>query len=82
MSVNARIKYTKAVLTYKALISMTPEYITQLLTPMSETHTFNLRSAENGTLLVPLSHTKLFHEFFFLFVAKNVEFSACKNQEL
>ena len=52
LSVNARIKYNKAVLTYKALNKMTPEYITQLITPMSETHTLNLRSAENGTLLV------------------------------
>ena len=30
LSVNARIKYNKAVLTYKALNKMTPEYITQL----------------------------------------------------
>ena len=64
LSVNARIKYNKAVLTYKALNKMTPEYITQLLTPMSETHTLNLRSVKNGTLLVPLSRTKLFHDSF------------------
>ena len=42
----------------------TPEYITQLSTPMSETHTLNLRSVKNGTLLVPLSRTKLFHDSF------------------
>ena len=64
LSVNARIKYNKAVLTYKALNKMTPEYTTQLLTPMSETHTLNLRSVENDTLLVPLSRTKLFYDSF------------------
>ena len=69
-------------LTYKAFNKMTPEYITQLLTPMSETHTLNLRSVKNGTLLVPLLRTKLFHDSFFLFGAENVEFSACRNQKL
>ena len=34
MPVESRINYNKAVLTYKALNNMTPDYITKLLTPM------------------------------------------------
>lgn len=55
-----RIDYNKAVLTYKALNNMAPEYITNLLTPMSQAHSLNLRSAVNGTLYVPKSRTSLF----------------------
>ena len=39
---------------------MAPEYITKLLTPMSEAHSLNLRSAVNGTLYVPKSRTALY----------------------
>ncbi|MCG8047471.1 MAG: reverse transcriptase domain-containing protein, partial [Candidatus Thiodiazotropha endolucinida] len=52
-SVASRIKYNTAILTYKALNNMTPEYINKLLTPMSQIHTLNLISASNGTLYVP-----------------------------
>ena len=47
--------YDKAVLTYKVLNSMTPDYITRLLTPMSKIHSLNLRSGENDALYVPFS---------------------------
>ena len=60
MSVDSRIKYNKAVFTYKALNNMTPEYITKLLTPMSQTHSLNLRSGETGALYVPFSRTVLY----------------------
>ena len=60
LPMGSRIKYNKAVLTYKALNNMTPEYITKLLTPMSQTHSLNLRSGENGTLYVPLSRTTVY----------------------
>ena len=59
MSVESRIKYNKAVFTYEAINNMTPDYITQLLTPMSQTHSLNLRSGETGALYVPFSHTAL-----------------------
>ena len=60
MSVESRIKYNKAVLTYYALSNMTPDYITELLTPMSQTHSLNLRSGETGALYVPFSRTALY----------------------
>ena len=60
LPMGSRIKYNKAVLTYKALNNMTPEYITKLLTSMSQTHSLNLRSGENGTLYVLLSRTTVY----------------------
>ena len=39
---------------------MTQDYITRLLTPMSQTHSLNLRSGENGTLYVPFSRIMLY----------------------
>ena len=39
-----RIDYNKAVLTYRALNNLTPAYITNLLKPMSQVHSLNLRS--------------------------------------
>ena len=47
LPVGKRIDYNKAVLTYKALNNMAPEYITKLLAPMSEAHSLNLQSAVN-----------------------------------
>ena len=52
-----RIDYNKAVLTYRALNNLTPAYITNLLKPMSQVHSLNLRSSENGSLYVPKSRT-------------------------
>lgn len=63
-SVASRIKYNKAILTYKALNDMTPEYISTMLTPISQTHSLNLRSGDNGTLYLPLSRTALYRGSF------------------
>ena len=38
LPVGKRIDYNRVVLTYKALNNMAPEYITKLLTPLSEAH--------------------------------------------
>ena len=62
--INNRLTYNKAVLTYKALNKLTPEYITNLLKPVSETHSRSLRSSVNGTLSVPRSRTSLFDRSF------------------
>ena len=48
LSIESRLKYNKAVLTYRALNNLTPDYISKLLTPLSEIHSLNLRSSENG----------------------------------
>ena len=36
---------------------MTPEYLSNMLQPVSQTHSLILRSSENGTLYVPKSRT-------------------------
>ena len=59
LSVTDRLKYNKAVLTYRAVNNLTPEYISKLLKPVSHVHNLNLRSSVNGTLFVPKTHTTL-----------------------
>ena len=54
-----RLKYNKAVFTYKALNNLTPQYITDLLKPVAETHNRTLRSSVNGALAVPRSRSSL-----------------------
>lgn len=64
LSVGNRLKYNKAVLTYKALNNLAPDYIARLLKPMSQAHSLNLRSTDNGTLHVPRSRTTLYNNAF------------------
>ena len=64
LSATDRLKHNKATLIYKALNNKTSDYITNLLKPMSEVHTLNLRSTENGTLYVPRSRTSLMADHF------------------
>ena len=64
LSVENRLKYNKAVITYKALNNLTPDYLSELLTPLSEIHSLNLRSLENGLLHIPLSRTTIFDNSF------------------
>ena len=59
LSVTGRLKYNKAVLTYKAVNNLTPDYISKLLKPVSHVHNLNLRSSVNGTSFVPKTHTTL-----------------------
>ena len=59
MPLESKIKYKKAMFTYKALSNTTPGYIAMLLTLMSHTHSLILRSGENGALHVPFSRTVL-----------------------
>ena len=63
-TIENRHNYNKAVLTYKALNDLTPEYISNLLKPTFETHNLKLRSATNGSLSVPRSRTSLFDRSF------------------
>ena len=52
-SIENRLMYNKAILTYKALNNETPEYVSKLLKPVSQTYGLNLRSSQNGDLHVP-----------------------------
>lgn len=63
-SISQRINYNKAVFTYKALNNLTPDYISNMLTPVSETHNRTLRSSVNGTLAVPRSRSSVFDRSF------------------
>ena len=49
---------------YRALNNLTPDYLTELLTPFSEIHSFNLRSSENGLLHILLSLRTLFDNYY------------------
>ena len=62
--IKKRHNYNKAVLTYKALNKLTPSCISDLLIPVSQTHTRTLRSSSNGTLSIPRSKTTIFDRSF------------------
>ena len=59
-TITKRHNYNKAVLIYKAFKNLTPTYISDLLTPMSESHIRTLRSSTDGALAVPRSRTVMF----------------------
>ena len=59
MSVNNRLKYNKAIFTYKAINGLTPSYISDLLKPIAKTCSRTLRSSETRSLTVPRSRTAL-----------------------
>ena len=62
--IHKRLTYNKAVFTYKALNGQTPQYITDLLKPVAETHDRHLRSSVNGTLAIPRSRSSIFDRSF------------------
>lgn len=64
LPVDKRLKYNKAVFIYKALNNLSPQYIADLLRPVSETHSRTLRSSVNGALAVPRSRSSLFDRSF------------------
>ena len=60
LPIRKRLKYNKAVFTYKAINGLAPQYIADLLKPVSEIHNRTLRSSVNGALAVPRSRSSLF----------------------
>ena len=64
LSIESRLKHNKAVLTYRALNNFTPDYISKLLTPLSEIRSLKLRSSENGILHIPVARTALLNGHF------------------
>ena len=59
LTVTKRQNYNKAVLD-KALNNLTPAYISDLLTPMSQSHNRTLRSSTSGSLAVPRSKKAMY----------------------
>ena len=64
ISIKNRHDFNKAVLTFKALKNLTPDYIAAILTPISETRDRTLRSTNDVSLLVPRSRTSVFDRSF------------------
>ena len=54
-TVTKRHNYNKSVLVYKALNNLTPAYISDLLTPISQSHSRTHRCTTSGSLAVPRS---------------------------
>ena len=63
-TVTKRHNYNKAVLVYKALNNLTPAYISDLLTPISQSHNRTLRSTTSGSLAVPRSKKAMYDSSF------------------
>ena len=55
---------------YKALKGLATEYINDVFTKVSESHVRNLRSVDNGLLLVPSSRTSYYKNSFTISLAK------------
>ena len=70
LSIPKRLMYNKAVFAYKALNNLTPAYISNLLRPISKTHSRSLRSTDNGPLSIPRSMSALFDRSFSHYAAK------------
>ena len=73
LPIHKRLKYYKAGFTYKVLNNLSPQYITDLLKPVSKTHNGTLRSSVNGALTVPRSRSSLFdrsYSFILFFTVK------------
>ena len=59
-TITKRHNYNKAVLVYKALNNLTPSYISDRLTPMSQSLNRTLRSSTYGSVAVPRSKSAMF----------------------
>ena len=70
LSIPKRLMHNKAVFAYKALNNLTPAYISNLLRPISKTHSRSLRSTDNGLLSIQRSRSALFVRSFSYSAAK------------
>ena len=64
LSFPKRIKYHKALMVYKSLNGLAPDYFANLFTKISEKHSRNLRSVANDDLAVPFAKTNYFQKSF------------------
>ena len=64
LSVPDRLNYNNAHLTYRVINNMLPEYISNLLKPMSVADTLNIQSSAYGLLYVPKVRTALYESSF------------------
>ena len=64
LSIQKRLVFNKAILTFKALNELTPAYITYLLKPVPESHSLSLRLSVNALLSILRSRTALYDSSF------------------
>ena len=76
MPIHKRLLYNKATLTYESLNDLTPEYITNRLTPKSQVHDRPLRSSVDGTLMVPRSRASLYNKSYSVSALTILEFTS------
>ena len=65
-----RVQYHSGTMVYKALHGLAPEYIVDLFTKVSDSHSRHLRSVDNELLRVPSSKTNMFENTFTITAAK------------
>ena len=65
-----RVQYHSCTMVYKALHGLAPEYIEDLFTKVSDSHSRHLRSVDNKLLRVPSSKTNIFENSFTITAAK------------
>ena len=65
-----RVQYHSCTMVYKALHGLAPEYIEDLFTKVSDSHSRHLRSVDNELLRVPSSKTNIFENSFTITAAK------------
>ena len=65
-----RVQYHSGTMVYKALHGLAPEYIVDLFTKVSDSHSRHLRSVDNELLRVPSSKTNMFENSFTITAAK------------
>ena len=53
MNIYTRIKYFQAILMYKCTKGLTPNYLSENITPCSNVHNYSTRSTTSGYLHVP-----------------------------
>ena len=59
-----RVQYHTCVMVFKSLNGLAPEYLTNLLTRQSETHSRNLRSNDKYMLKIPFARTAYYEKSF------------------
>ena len=64
LSFPKRIQYHASIMMYKSLNNLAPDYMKDLFSKVSESHSRNLRSVENDLLMIPFSKTRYYDRSF------------------
>ena len=64
LSFPKRIQYHASIMMYKSLNNLAPDFMIDLFSKVSESHSRNLRSVENDLLMIPFSKTRYYDRSF------------------